>query len=406
MLFNRGDRAHRLAATMAVAVGGSAIVATAVRSQTVPSAPPAVAQPQTPPAAVPAQIIPAQGPSEAGQAASPQKNGNWPRLLKQGQDKPAQQTTWTEVEIQVAQARCLDILKGLDIVAVGSPPVRENEECGAPAPIELISVGKNPEVTLSPTVTVTCDMAATLHQWVTRDLQPLAIKFLGAPIIRLDTMSSYSCRNAYGRTKSRLSEHGRANAVDIRSFTTARASTADLLADWGPTQRDIQAKIAAAKAEAARVEAAKAAEAAAKAVAAKGVPQQSAPTAGQGTNPIASAPPSSNAPAAALSGSGAPSPIGPRIPGLSVEPQTRGGIGLGITLPAPSRLGGPKGAATTAAENAILTDTPAARMMFLKKAHETACRIFGTVLGPEANNAHRNHFHVDMAPRANGNFCE
>lgn len=395
MLFDRADRGYRLAATVAVAVGGSAIVATIARSQTVTAAPPSAAAPQPPSA--PAQVAP---------SAPPQKNGNWPRLLKQGQEKPPQQTAWTEVEIQVAQARCLDILKGLDIVAVGAPPVRENEECGTPAPIELISIGKNPEVTLSPTVTVTCDMAASLHQWVTRDLQPLANKFLGAPIIRLDTMSSYSCRNAYGRTKSRLSEHGRANAIDIRSFTTARASTADLLTDWGPTQRDIQAKIAAAKAEAARIEAAKAAEAAAKAAVAKAGPPSAPQPAGQAPNPIAGASAPADAPSAALTGTAGPSPSGSPIPGLTVQPQTRGGIGLGITLPAPSRLGGPKGPATIAAETSILTDTPAARMTFLKKAHETACRIFGTVLGPEANNAHRNHFHVDMAPRANGNFCE
>lgn len=392
----RGERAQRLAATVAVAVGASAVVVPAVRSQTSPATPPPAAVPQPPPAT----------------AEQPQKGKDWPRLLKPGQAKaPPPQTKWSEVEIQVAQARCLDILKGLDVVAVGAPPVREGEECGTPAPIELISVGKNPEVTLSPTVTVTCDMAAALHRWVKDDIQPLARKHLGAPVIRLDTMSSYSCRNAYGRTKSRLSEHGRANAIDIRAFITARATTAEVLVDWGPTQRDIQAKIAAAKAEAARIEAAKAAEAAAKAVAGKAVPPATpgavpgGQPAGQGVNPIASGTVPSQGPAAAFSGNGAPvaSPIQP-VPGLSVDPQTRGGIGLGISLPAPNRLGGPKGAAKV--EDAITADTPASRMVFLKEAHQAACRVFGTILGPEANNAHRNHFHVDMAPRARGNFCE
>ncbi|MBV1695048.1 MAG: extensin family protein, partial [Hyphomicrobiales bacterium] len=46
------------------------------------------------------------------------------------------------------------------------------------------------------------------------------------------------------------------------------------------------------------------------------------------------------------------------------------------------------------------------RMTFLREAHRSACRIFGTVLGPEANNAHRNHFHVDMAQRRSASFCE
>jgi hypothetical protein len=37
--------------------------------------------------------------------------------------------------------------------------------------------------------------------------------------------------------------------------------------------------------------------------------------------------------------------------------------------------------------------------------HEDACRRFGTVLGPEANAAHKNHFHLDMKKRRAG-FCE
>jgi hypothetical protein len=46
-------------------------------------------------------------------------------------------------------------------------------------------------------------------------------------------------------------------------------------------------------------------------------------------------------------------------------------------------------------------------MDFLRGAHKTACTVFDTVLGPEANNAHRNHFHLDMADRvANTKICE
>ncbi len=42
---------------------------------------------------------------------------------------------------------------------------------------------------------------------------------------------------------------------------------------------------------------------------------------------------------------------------------------------------------------------------FLRDAHTSACRIFGTVLGPEANKAHSNHFHIAMAQRDRGNYC-
>ena len=43
---------------------------------------------------------------------------------------------------------------------------------------------------------------------------------------------------------------------------------------------------------------------------------------------------------------------------------------------------------------------------FLRALHKGACGPFGTVLGPEANEAHRDHFHLDMAPRKRSAFCE
>jgi hypothetical protein len=46
-------------------------------------------------------------------------------------------------------------------------------------------------------------------------------------------------------------------------------------------------------------------------------------------------------------------------------------------------------------------------MDFLRASHRSACTLFNTVLGPEANNAHQNHFHVDMAERIkNTRICE
>jgi hypothetical protein len=43
---------------------------------------------------------------------------------------------------------------------------------------------------------------------------------------------------------------------------------------------------------------------------------------------------------------------------------------------------------------------------FLRRMHEGACAVFGTVLGPEANEAHRNHLHLDLAARRHSAFCE
>jgi hypothetical protein len=48
----------------------------------------------------------------------------------------------------------------------------------------------------------------------------------------------------------------------------------------------------------------------------------------------------------------------------------------------------------------------AQKSRFLRKVHESACGIFTTVLGPEANEAHRNHLHLDLAQRRSSAFCE
>lgn len=41
----------------------------------------------------------------------------------------------------------------------------------------------------------------------------------------------------------------------------------------------------------------------------------------------------------------------------------------------------------------------------LKQIHRAACGIFGTVLGPEANEAHHNHLHLDVAQNRGGAYC-
>lgn len=41
----------------------------------------------------------------------------------------------------------------------------------------------------------------------------------------------------------------------------------------------------------------------------------------------------------------------------------------------------------------------------MRKMHRGACGPFGTVLGPEANRFHRDHFHFDTARYRSGSFC-
>ncbi len=309
----------------------------------------------------------------------------WPKTLPQGkaaEAPPQAPAEWSKQEIELAQARCTALLKGLDVVAVPDTPIREGTECGTAAPMRLVSIGSNPQIAFSPPPALTCDMIAALHQWLQRDVQPLARKHLGAPVVSVATMSSYSCRNAYGRKNGRLSEHGRVNALDIGAFITAKGQTTMVVADWGPIAREIAAQAAAAQKQ-------REAEAAAAAARQKnGVPAG----AGAGARCHPAAAPSQHR--HRLAGHSRADPSEPAAP-----------TALGLTAAEPP------GRAQTARRRCPSPPSPAVepltgKAQFLRAAHRAACGVFGTVLGPEANSAHKNHFHVDMAERKVRTICE
>lgn len=346
--------------------------------------------------------------------------------------KPPVPTTWSEAEIAAAEARCKVVLEDTAAVTVPEKPFRSGD-CGAPAPRRVISVGKNPAVTFDPPALVTCDMVATLERWVKSDLQPLAKAHLGSPILRIEVMSDYSCRNAYGRVTTKLSEHGRANALDIRGFLTAKGAAAIVLQDWGPTQRDLAAAKAAAEKAAAEAAVAAAAKGAAEVDPGKGPKKAGADD--KGETAVSDAPePAQGVGTGTAKGSRdvgserlKPTIVdgAPRANGTGKQakapPPGAGRAEAGKTPPEVTRLGGPANKAARRGQDAagrhvksVALPAPGPdvakplgnKAVFLRKAHAAACRLFGTTLGPEANNAHRNHFHVDMAPRSRSNYCE
>jgi hypothetical protein len=297
---------------------------------------------------------------------------------------------WSDAEIADARARCTAILQRIHAVALPHAAIRDGA-CGAPAPIELISIGQNPEVALSPPAIVRCDLAEQLVNWLENDVQPLARKHFKSEIVRIETMSSYECRNAYGRKTTKLSEHALANALDIGGFITASAANAEVLDDWGKPQREIAEEAAAQKNAAA--------EAAAKTV-----------EAGGAGNPAQAALPSAvpSTAGAAVAGlvrstiiDGAPNSTD--IPKTSVSDASR----LGGPTARPAKMGSTARKTPFFAGAGHPIDNPDPEMKaFLHEAHDAACQIFGTTLGPEANADHRNHFHVDMAPRTFTKICD
>ena len=217
----------------------------------------------------------------------------------------------------------------------------------------------------------------------------------------------------------------------MRSISAAsrptRARTPIVLSGWGQTRRDLERQIAAAKAAADKAEALKAtaeqAEQAKIEAAGKSERQQDGSRHERARSAGTSA--EANIPRATIIDG---------VPGAGALRDA--GFGL-----APTRLGGPKDekskdktskkskaeakaadkeaiakaaddvdAGVPAGPGVVVAPIPAPAgnptMAFLHDAHDAACRIFGTTLGPEANEAHRNHLHVDMAERKIKKICD
>jgi hypothetical protein len=77
---------------------------------------------------------------------------------------------------------------------------------------------------------VTCPLADTLAGWARFGVDRAARQILGSPLIRIETMGSYACRNVAG--SDRRSAHATANAIDVSAFILADGRRISVLQDW------------------------------------------------------------------------------------------------------------------------------------------------------------------------------
>ena len=126
---------------------------------------------------------------------------------------------WPADAVSAGRAACKALLNGLDISYSALDPIGEEGGCGAPAPIEVTSVAG---VKLSPPATQTCAMAAALATWIAEDVQPAAKKRLGTEVTEIRTATSYACRRRNNGSSGKMSEHSKANALDMSGFTFAK----------------------------------------------------------------------------------------------------------------------------------------------------------------------------------------
>jgi hypothetical protein len=266
--------------------------------------------------------------------------------LGQGEKAPEGPTaTWTDKEIEAALMQCVQALAPLTADVDSLAPVRSGD-CGAPAPVLVKSIGDADKVSFDPPLVLDCAMVAGLHRWLRDSVQPAARQAFSSPVAKI-IGSSYACRNVYNQPGGHLSQHAFANAIDLPMFVLADGRKIDVTHGWGPTQRDL---IAAAKAK-------KAAPSTT-----GSLQQKTEKNTKEATTDVVKV---SSTTAASSNGATAASP-----------------------------------SPASAADSGV-----AAEAKFLRLAHDGGCKIFSTVLGPEANDAHRSHLHMDLQDRKTS-VCE
>ena len=142
--------------------------------------------------------------------------------------KPDQQATPAPQPTPQPSA-CRLALTDAIAIAPSIPDIRGAGGCGGEdlVRLEAIVLPDKRQDSVKPAAILRCTMASRLADWIRNDIAPLAER-LGSAISNLDNFDSFECRGRNGIVGAQLSEHGRANALDVRAFKLANGSTISL----------------------------------------------------------------------------------------------------------------------------------------------------------------------------------
>jgi hypothetical protein len=114
-------------------------------------------------------------------------------------------------------------------IAPSIPDIKGAGGCGGEdlVRLEAIVLPDKRQVSVKPAAILRCKMAAALAEWIRSDIAPLAER-LGTAVSNLDNFDSFECRGRNRVVGAQLSEHGRANALDVRAFKFVDGSTISL----------------------------------------------------------------------------------------------------------------------------------------------------------------------------------
>jgi hypothetical protein len=120
-------------------------------------------------------------------------------------------------------------LRGDLALAPSVPSINGPGECGAEdvVRLEAVVLANKSRIAVTPPAILRCTLAEAIVQWVREDVAPAA-RSLEAALKSIDNYASYDCRGRNRIAGAKLSEHGKANALDIRSLKLASGTVVEL----------------------------------------------------------------------------------------------------------------------------------------------------------------------------------
>ena len=130
---------------------------------------------------------------------------------------------------QPAPSACRVALTEQIAIAPSIPDIHGPGGCGGDdlVRLEAIVLPDKHRVAVTPPATLRCSMASVIADWIRTDVTSLAAGLGTEPVV-LDNFDSYECRGFNRISGAHLSEHGRANALDVRAIKLANGQSIGL----------------------------------------------------------------------------------------------------------------------------------------------------------------------------------
>jgi hypothetical protein len=174
-------------------------------------------------AALPLSVpLPKPRPADAP-AAEPNAAADGKRTPVQS-DKAAESTTPSP-----QPSACRLALTDAIAIAPSIPDIHGDGGCGGVdlVRLEAVVLPDKRQVSVKPAAILRCAMASAIADWIRTDVAPLAAS-AGSAVSSLDNFDSFECRSRNRVAGAQLSEHGRANALDVRALKLANGQSISL----------------------------------------------------------------------------------------------------------------------------------------------------------------------------------